>query len=80
MRAMRRNLKRCVLGSCAGMMAMQFGGCTIDLGDVAIPSSATVNIRDVLIGLVRTAILTPIDDFVTNGINTAFDAVDSDGN
>lgn len=76
MRATRRKLKRFIGGLCVGTMALQFGGCNIDLGEITVASAATVNIRDVLIGLIRQAILTPIDVFITDGVNQTFDRID----
>ncbi len=76
MRAMKRKVQRGILSVCAGAMALQFGGCRLDLSEITVASAATVDIRDVLVGLIREAIITPIDIFVTEGVNTAFDAID----
>jgi hypothetical protein len=56
------------LAALAAGTTFQFGGCNI--ADVTIPT--TLAGRDLLITLVRGAILTPIDAFVTNAINNAF--------
>ena len=50
----------------------QFGGC--DIG--AITTSTTLDGRDAIIQLVRGAILTPIDAFITSAVNEAFDSDD----
>lgn len=50
----------------------QFGGC--ELG--TITTSMTLDGRDAIIQLVRGAILTPIDAFITGAINEAFDSDD----
>ena len=48
----------------------QFGGC--DLG--TITTSMTLDGREAIIQLLRGAILTPIDAFITNAVNEAFGA------
>lgn len=48
----------------------QFGGC--ELG--TITTSTTLDARDAIIQIVRGAILTPIDAFITNAVNQAFDS------
>ena len=50
----------------------QFGGC--ELGTVT--TSMTLDGRDAIIQLIRGAILTPIDAFITDAVNEAFDAED----
>ena len=52
--------------------ACQFGGC--DLG--TITTSMTLDGRDAIIQLIRGAILTPIDAFITEAVNEAFDTED----
>jgi len=46
----------------------QFGGC--ELG--TITTSTTLDARDAIIQIVRGAILTPIDVYITDAINQAF--------
>ena len=48
--------------------ACQFGGC--QFADVTIPT--TIDSSELIITLVRGAILTPIDEFVTNAVRNAF--------
>ena len=76
MRAIKRKCRQATLGMFAGVMAMQFGGCNIDLGNIELATAATVDLRDVLVGLIREAIITPIDLYITDGINGAFDVIE----
>ncbi len=46
----------------------QFGGCNIG----EITTTSTVDGRELLISLVRGAVLGPIDAFITDAINQAF--------
>jgi hypothetical protein len=65
--------KRWVLSmACLGATTFQFGGCA--LGEITTSTTTTINTRELLIGLVRDAVLTPIDVYVTDLINGAFDA------
>ncbi len=65
-----RKLKKLVaiVGS-AGML-FQFGGC--DFGEVTTTQTVTLNGRDVIISLIRAAIITPFDEWVTDTVNDAF--------
>ncbi len=53
---------------CAGGMLFQFGGC--EFGDIT--TSTTLNGREVITSLLRGAILTPIDQFITTAVNEFF--------
>ena len=54
-----------------GLGAMlQFGGC--DIGTISTTTTTTVDGRDALISLIRGAILTPLDAFITDSVNNAF--------
>lgn len=53
----------------AGVL-VQFGGC--DLGQIT--TTVTLDARDLLINVVRGAVLTPLDQFITDRINAAFGA------
>ena len=55
---------------CSMGILCQFGGC--DIG--TITTSTTLDGRDAIIQLIRGALLTPIDAFITNAVNEAFDA------
>ena len=55
---------------CGVGVLCQFGGC--ELG--TITTSMTLNGRDAIIQLVRGAVLTPIDAFITDAVNQAFGA------
>ena len=69
MKSIRRALRNKSLGMLLGMgILCQFGGC--DIGQVT--TTTTMDGREVLISLVRGAILTPIDAWLTNGINNLF--------
>jgi hypothetical protein len=52
----------------------QFGGC--DLGEIT--ATTTLDGREVLINLIRAAIITPIDAYITNGVNNLFDDGDEE--
>ncbi len=54
--------------SAAGMVC-QFGGC--DIGEIT--TTVTLSGRDLLINVVRGAILAPLDAFITQAINEAFE-------
>ena len=58
--------------SCALGAVSLFSGC--DLGTVT--TSTTFDGREAIIQLVRGAVLTPIDAFITDGINELFGAED----
>lgn len=54
--------------SAAGLVC-QFGGC--DIGEIT--TTVTLSGRDLVINVVRGAILAPLDAFITQAINDAFD-------
>ena len=61
------------LGLLCGLGVLcQFGGC--DLG--AITTTQTLDGRDAIIQLMRGAILAPIDAFITEAVNEAFDEIE----
>ena len=66
---LRRALRKRFVSSLwtAGVL-FQFGGC--DLGPIT--TTVTIDARDLLINAVRSAVLTPIDQFITDRINAAF--------
>jgi len=54
---------------CASMgTVMQFGAC--EIGE--IPAATTIDGREALIALIRGAILTPIDAFITQTVTNLF--------
>ena len=57
-----------VLGA-GGMLFAAAGGCQFD----QIPVASSVDSREVIIGLIRGALVNPFDAFITNGINEIFD-------
>lgn len=72
MRSRIKNVRAKSLALLCGLgFLCQFGGC--DLG--TITTSTTFDGREAIIQLVRGAILTPIDAFITNAVNQAFDEV-----
>lgn len=59
-----------VLGTALGAgMACQLGGC--ELG--AVTTSVTLDGRELLVSVIRGALLQPLDAFVTGAINNLFD-------
>ncbi len=61
--------KRSIGALLAGSVILQLGGC--QFGEIS--TSVTLSAQELLIGLIRSAILQPIDQFVTDAINEAFD-------
>ena len=66
-----KRLHRAVVLTATGAMAMQLGSC--QLSDINVSSAVTINGQDALIELIRGAVLAPIDQFITDGINNLFD-------
>ena len=64
----RKFQRRLAIGLCSAGMLFQFGSCQFQ--DVQVVQ--TVNGRDLLINLVRVAIITPIDQAITGAIMNAF--------
>jgi len=60
---------RCVSAVLAAGTMFQLGGCTF--GEITV--TQTVNGADLIVSLVRGAILQPIDAYITAAINDAFD-------
>jgi hypothetical protein len=58
-----------------GAVVLQFGHC--QLNDINVGSAVTINGQDALIALIRGAVLTPIDQFITDGIHELFDDEDA---
>ena len=57
------------------LFAFPFGGCQID----QITTTTTLDGREVMISLIRGAVLSPIDAWITQGVNDLFDElVDGD--
>ena len=52
----------------------QFGGC--ELGTITTSSTTTLDGRDAIVQILRGAILTPLDVFITDSVNEAFGADD----
>jgi len=53
----------------AAATAFQLGGC--DFGQIT--TTVTLDGQDFFITLIRGAVLTPLDNFITDAINNAFD-------
>lgn len=51
-------------------MVFQFGGC--DFGQVTTTQTVTLDGRDVIISLIRSVIITPLDEWVTGTVNNVF--------
>lgn len=62
-----RSTKTAAIAALMGAV-FQFGGC--NLGEIT--TTSTVSVRELLINIVRGAVLAPIDQFVTDSINNAF--------
>jgi len=60
-----------------GVMAFQLplGSCQFD--QITATSTVTLDGREVIMNLIRGAILTPIDTFITDSVNELFDEFDS---
>ena len=65
-----RRLHRAAALAATGAVVLQLGNCQLD--DINVSSAVTIDGRDALIGLIRGVILTPIDQFITNGVNELF--------
>jgi len=59
-----------------GALLLQFGSC--EFSEITATSTVTLDARQVLISAIRGAILTPIDTFITNGVNQVFDELDDE--
>ena len=66
--------KVALLGLGAFLFGWPFGGCQID----QITTTSTLDGREVLISLIRSAILSPIDTAITEGVNELFDELVDD--
>jgi Sec-independent protein secretion pathway component TatC len=60
----------------AGMLFQLPGGCNI--GEITTVTTTTLNGRDVIISLVRSAIITPLDAVLTNWITNAVENLTTD--
>jgi hypothetical protein len=68
--------KKCVAaGLGAVLLAFPVGGCELD--QITATSTVTLDAREVIISAIRGAILTPLDTFITEGVNQLFDEFDS---
>ncbi len=68
--------KLAALGLGALLFQLPLGGCEFD--QITATSTVTLDTREVLISMIRGAILTPIDTFITNGVNELFDELDNE--
>lgn len=62
--------KRLIAIAAAGML-FQLGSC--DMTEITVTTTTTLDTREVFISLMRGAIITPIDDFLTDRINALID-------
>ncbi len=67
--------KSAILAVMGVAFAFPFGSCNFDEFTV----TTAVDPAGLLASVFRTAILTPIDEFVTNGINNLFDELKGEG-
>jgi hypothetical protein len=63
--------KLAVAGTMGAATVCSLGGC--ELGDFSTTTTTTLDGREVVTYLVRSAILTPIDNFLTGAIDAFFD-------
>jgi hypothetical protein len=63
-----------VAGTMGAASVFSLGGC--DLGEFTTTTTTTLDGREVVTYLVRAAILTPIDNFLTNAIDAFFDELE----
>ena len=67
--------KKCVALFTAGVLfAWPLGSC--NLGQVDVSSSITISARDVLTGIIISAIVDPLEQAVVTGINEVFDELE----
>ena len=69
--------KKLVAAGVIGMV-FQFPFTSCDLGEFTTTTTTTLDGREVVSFLVRTAILTPIETVVNTGVNAFFDRFDKD--
>jgi hypothetical protein len=62
---------RAVAALCGMGMLFQFGGC--DLGQFQATTVTVLDGRQVIISILRSAILTPIDQYITTAVNNFFE-------
>lgn len=73
MKTLRRMMRKKSVGMLLGYGVLcQFGGC--DIGEITM--TTTMDGREVLISLIRGAILTPLDAFITDSVNDLFSGND----
>jgi len=60
------------------LLAWPFGSC--DFGEFTTTSTVTLRGRDVVSYLVRTALLSPIEQAINNGIDNLFDNIEDEEN
>ena len=63
--------RRALKALCATGIVCQLGSC--NLNDITTTTTMTLDGREVIISLVRQAILTPIDQYITEAVNELFD-------
>ena len=71
-----KGIKRTVRGKavallCTAGAVCQVGSC--DLGEITTTTTVTLDGREVIISLIRGTILPPIEQFITDAVNEAFD-------
>ena len=67
--------RKCVALLAAGMLfAWPLGSC--NLGQVDVSSSITISARDVLTGIIISAIIDPLEQAIVTGVNDVFDELE----
>lgn len=55
---------------------LSLGAC--NLGEITTTSTVTLDGREVIVSIVRSAVITPIDEFITGRINAFFDELEDE--
>ena len=68
--------RKCVALFAAGtLFAWPLGSC--NLGQVDVSSSITISARDVLTGIIISAIIDPLEQAIVTGVNDVFDELEN---
>jgi outer membrane lipopolysaccharide assembly protein LptE/RlpB len=60
------------------LIAPLTSGCDFEFGEITTTSTATLNSRDVVTSLIQGWIVTPINTFIADRIDAAFDQLEGD--
>ena len=76
LRTLARHRRLMALLASGGLLAGLLSSC--NLSQITTTQTVTLNTRDVIAFLLRSALLTPIETAVNNGINNLLDKLDDD--